>query len=494
MNTDEQILVTAAEDPAPFSASRGYGTIGANDGPIESPVVNNTIRNQLPQYEAVLSATLTAMSAGTVLAWTSPISNILEKGEFHNIEMSQSQLGWIGSLVPLGALCTCIPTGFICDKIGRKNTLLSLLIPYSLGWSLIVWSNNLTMLCFGRLICGIAVGACCVAAPLYVSEVAQKEIRGRLGSYFQLMVVTGILYAYTLGKYMDPTRYSVMCLLIPVIFFVTFIYQPESPVYYLKKSRYEDARISLVRLRRSEDVADELVRMEASVKETAQTHSSLRTLFARKAYRKAVIISMSLMFFQQFSGINAIIFYTGTIFNLSGFHFDARSATILVGFFQVVATFISSIVIEKLGRKILLITSDFVMALSTLVLGFYFSLKDHKIVDDDTIAAIGFIPIIALCVYIIVFSLGFGPIPWMISGEIFTPEVKSVTSSVAGALNWLLAFFITKLYLEAQADVGADVVFYFFTVISLCGTAFVYFVVPETKGKTVEEVQLLLEA
>lgn len=493
MSMDQQILVAADEEPAPFSASRGYGAIGNSEGTVESPVENNKLWNQIPQYVAVLSATLSAMSAGIVLAWTSPISNVLEKGDFHHIEMSQGQLGWIGSLVPLGALCTCIPTGFICDKVGRKTTLLSLLIPYSIGWSLIVWSTNLTMLYFGRLFCGIAVGACCVAAPLYISEIAQKEIRGRLGSYFQLMVVTGILYTYILGKYMDPTRYSVMCLCVPVVFFVMFIYQPESPVYYLKKSRYEDARNSLARLRNTEDVADELVRLESSVKETAQAQISIRALLARKAYKKAVVISMSLMFFQQFSGINAVIFYTSTIFGLSGFHFDARSATILVGFFQVIATFISTIIIEKLGRKILLIISDSVMALSTLTLGIYFSLKDHKAVDDATISAIGFLPILALCVYVIVFSLGFGPIPWMISGEIFTSDVKSVTSSVAGALNWFLAFLITKLYLEVQADVGADVVFYFFTVVSLCGTAFVYYVVPETKGKTVEEVQLLLE-
>ncbi|RZB40864.1 Sugar tr domain containing protein [Asbolus verrucosus] len=220
---------------------------------------------------------------------------------------------------------------------------------------------------------------------------------------------------------------------------------------------------------------------------------SISQTFKKKANWKAFIIAFALMFFQQFSGINAVILYTSNIFSSAGVELDANTAAIIMGAFQAIATFLSSLVIERLGRKILLFTSSIVMALSSFVLAVFFTLKYRSSLDITVLNDIGFIPIVSLCLFVVVFSIGLGPIPWMISSEIFTTEIKSVASSAAGTFNWFLAFLVTKFYLQVSEFVGQDTTFYVFGVTSLLGALFVYVVVPETKGKTVEEVQAELE-
>lgn len=418
----------------------------------------------------------------------------MEKNTYHGITVNDTQMGWIGSLTTLGALCMCIPTGFICDFIGRRLSLLLLIIPFSVGWSLLIWASSLHMLYIGRFICGLAVGACCIASPLYTSEIAQKEIRGALGSYFQLMVTIGILYAYLAGKYLSNTHYTISCAIVPIIFFILFVFQPETPLFYLKKGKFDKAKASLTRLRGKKfNVDAELNDLDTALKDAAFSNATLCYTLKKKATQRAFVISIGLMFFQQLSGINAIVFYTRDIFQQSGIKIDAQSATIIVGGVQVLATFISTLVVDSLGRKCLLFSSGFIMGISSAMLGVYFTIKDRHLIDDGHIMnELGYLPLVSVCVYVVVFSLGFGPIPWMISSEIYISEIKGVASSIAGSFNWFLAFLVTKFYLDLQNAIGTDITFYLFAVISLISAIFVYFVVPETKGKTLDEIQDLL--
>lgn len=430
------------------------------------------------------------MAAGAVLGWTSPILSEVEHGAIHNITVSDSQMGWIGSFATLGAMFMCFPTGLICDLIGRKTTLLLLVFPFSIGWSLIIWARSVLMLYFGRFILGTAVGACCVAAPLYTSEVAQKEIRGTLGSYFQLMVTIGILYVYIVGDALTINYYTVACAACTLVFVVCFFFQPETPLYYIKKGKFEKAKASLLKLRGpGYDVTRELGLIESEVKENNQSTFSLCQILKQKATLRALLITFGLMFFQQFSGINAIILYSSDIFIESGVKFDPKIACVVVAAFQAMATFASSLVVDKWGRRLLLLISASVMALSSLILGIFFTLKTHNVINGHTLNDIAFLPTLSLCTFVIVFSLGFGPIPWMISSEVFIPQVKSIAGAAAGSFNWGLAFLITKFYIELKNEIGQDTMFYIFAANSCIATLFVYFIVRETKGKTIEEIQ-----
>jgi MFS family permease len=164
-------------------------------------------------------------------------------------------------------------------------------------------------------------------------------------------------------------------------------------------------------------------------------------------------------------------------------------ATIIIGVMQVVSCFISTLVVDKLGRRILLLASVGVMSICTILLGLYFFLADR---DPANVENISWLPIVSLCFFIVMFSIGFGPIPWLMVGELFAPDVKSIAGPAAGTTNWLLAFIVTKTFNNLRDAMGIGPTFWLFSAISLVGVAFVFFIVPETKGKSLSDIQKML--
>ncbi|XP_044734814.1 facilitated trehalose transporter Tret1-like isoform X2 [Chrysoperla carnea] len=439
---------------------------------------------QLTQYTAAIAVTMGALAAGTVLSWTSPTkTQIVDNGDL-GFTVTDDEFSWVGGLMCLGAAVICFPIALVMDVIGRKITMLLLIIPFTIGWCLIYWAESVLMLYFGRFLTGLAGGAFCVSAPLYTSEIAQKEIRGTLGSYFQLMVTVGILFDYVAGAFLSVSDLTLCCLIIPFIFVLVFFFQPETPVYYVKKGKIEDARKSLTFFRGPHyNVELELQDMIAANEDSSSGYTSRTQILKTKGAQKAVLISFGLMLFQQFSGVNAVIFYAGNIFKEAGVGIKPDYAVIIVGVMQVIATFIASIVVEKLGRKILLLASDIVMAICSILLAVYFNLT------EENKTSVSWLPILALSLFIILFSLGFGPIPWMMVGEVVPKELKSTLTSTACTFNWVLAFFVTKFYQPLSDATSQSATFYGFATVSIIGTIFVFLLVPETKGKTLDEIQ-----
>lgn len=183
-----------------------------------------------PQYVAALAATGGALAAGTALGWTSPaspqISGENSTDTSYDFRLTSEEMSWVGSTLNLGAAAVCIPIGFLMNLIGRKWSMLSLVVPFTIGWGLIIWAQNLGMLITGRVFLGIASGAFCVTSPVYIGEIAQKEIRGTLGSYFQLMITIGILFVYAVGAGVSVMWLSIICGIIPLIFGAVFFLMP----------------------------------------------------------------------------------------------------------------------------------------------------------------------------------------------------------------------------------------------------------------------------
>jgi len=437
---------------------------------------------KVPQYAAAVSVTLGAFALGTVLAWTSPTGSEL------SAKLGETDWSWVGSLMALGAAVAVIPIGYLIDKIGRKYTMLALVLPFTGGWAFIAWADDSAALYMvGRFITGMMGGAFSLTAPAYTSEISEKEIRGALGSYFQLMVTIGILFAYGVGSATDVNIFSIICGIVPLVFGAIFWLMPETPLYYLKKGQKDRAQTSLQWFRgKNYDISTELKEIQATVDEAAAQKQSLVEAFRTPEAKKGLMVAFGLMFFQQLSGINAVIFYTTSIFEAAGSDLDPSIATIIVGVIQVVVTFISTLVVDRLGRRILLMISDSVMAICTLLLGVFFYLLNET--DNDT-SSLGWLPLTSVCVFIVVFSLGYGPIPWMMVGELFAPHIKGFASSLSCVLNWILAFIVTRFYADLASSFGIHTTFWIFSVISAIGTVFVFFIVPETKGKTLDEIQ-----
>lgn len=220
------------------------------------------------------------------------------------------------------------------------------------------------------------------------------------------MLVVGVLFSYIVGKYTTVFALNLICALIPIIFGVIFMFMPETPLFLISKGKKEAAAKSLKWLRGSEyDYSNELAELQAQNEADKKNKVSLAAALARRSTIKAIFISLGLMFFQQMSGINAVIFYTKDIFEAADTGIDSGIATIIVGIMQVISVFVSSIIVDKLGRRLLLLPSAIVMTLCTVLLGAYFFMKDQ---DKNSVASLGWLPIASLCVFIILFSVGFG--------------------------------------------------------------------------------------
>ncbi|KRG06534.1 facilitated trehalose transporter Tret1-2 homolog isoform X2 [Drosophila mojavensis] len=471
-----------------------YGSRQADQENLLGNMVHTSTENRsntFPQYVAALAAAGGAFAAGTLLGWTSPAeTEIINEGDAYGFHVSSEQYSWVSSFMTLGAACVCIPIGFLINFIGRKWTMLLLVAPFVLGWALLIWAQNVIMMYIARFILGIAGGAFCVTAPMYTGEIAQKDIRGTLGSFFQLMITIGILFVYGIGAGLKVFWMSIVCGILPIIFGVIFFFMPESPTYLVSKNRSESAVKSIQWLRGTEyDYRPELEELHQTDHEIRENKVNVLAALARPVTIKALSISLGLMFFQQLSGINAVIFYSEAIFEDANTGISSSMSTILIGVMQVVATFVSTMVVDKLGRRILLLASGAVMALSTTAIGVYFFMKDR---NADSVENLGWLPVASLCIFMIMFSIGYGPVPWLMMGELFATDIKGFAGSIAGTINWVLAFIVTKTFKNLNESLGSGGTFWLFAGVTLVGVIFVFLAVPETKGKSLNEIQMEL--
>ncbi|XP_065349056.1 facilitated trehalose transporter Tret1-2 homolog [Cloeon dipterum] len=442
----------------------------------------NTNGSTKTQYIAALAATLGAMALGTVLGWSSPAQTPILTGEVFSFTVSTSEFSWVGSVVNLGAAVSCLPTGFLVDWIGRKYTMLFISIPFVIGWAFIIWPAAVEMLIVGRFIAGFCGGLFCVASPMYIAEISDTKIRGLLSSFFQLLVVIGILFSYIIGAFVPVFWLSLICAIVPIAFAACFFWMPETPQYLLRRGKVDEATKSLQWFRGAHcDIKNELEDMKNAEEQERNNKISFFAMFGDRLALKGILILFGVFFLQQLSGINAVLFYANSIFESAGSTLDPNINSIIIGAVQVAATVPASLVVDRLGRKLLLLVSAVAMGVFIVILGFYFFYQ-NELVEQ------GWLPVTLLVLYIIFFSFGAGPVVWVVAAEIFAPQVKGPASAIGATSNWLLAFLVTLFYADMVAALNNYTTFWIFGGCCFLGAAFVLFVLPETKGKTNEQI------
>ena len=252
-----------------------------------------------------------------------------------------------------------------------------------------------------------------------------------------LFVFKGIVGAFVTWRWL-----SVACLGLSLLWSLAVLANPESHAYLMSRKDFDGARASLQRLRGHAYIETELNETQASLEEAAGQRFQISALWESVNLRP-LVVALMLMVGQQLSGVNAVIFFSVNIFNSAKTNLNSLLENIIVGGVQVVSTALAAVLIDKLGRRILLITSALIMIISLYGLGLYFWIqKNHP----DLANGIGFLPLSSLCLYIFAFSIGFGPIPWLMMSEIFSPEVKGITSSISGKLkctNHMVFIYVT---------------------------------------------------
>ncbi|XP_012255544.2 facilitated trehalose transporter Tret1-like [Athalia rosae] len=435
---------------------------------------------KLWQYMATISGCLLSVGAGTILSWTSPVLPKLNSPSAW-LYVNEEQGSWVGSLMAIGAIIGAVPAGGLADKLGRKKTILATAIPYITGWIMITFANNVLTLYFARLLGGIGVGATCVLVPMYIAEIAEPAIRGVLGSIFQLCISAGVLYGFVVGAIVSYTGLAIICCCVEIAFLASFFWMPESPVWLMCQGRKTEASKALKIFRGEDyDVNEELAAMQKSAEETASRKSSPADLINTKGARTALFSGLGLLALQQLTGINAVIFYGSTIFAAAGSSMAPDLASIVIALVQCVMSVIAAFIVDRVGRRVLLVFSSSVLALCLFFLGLYFQLN---------LTSMGWLPLLCLTLFMVAFAVGYGPVPWMMVGELFPPETKGLASVIAVIINWGTSFLVTKFFATLKEAYGDGVTFWLFAGIMVGATAFGFFVVPETRGKSLQQIQ-----
>ncbi|XP_040565134.1 facilitated trehalose transporter Tret1 isoform X1 [Lepeophtheirus salmonis] len=452
--------------------------------------VNVEIRSSngfLYQLFTASIASQAALLMGCSLGWSSPVIVLLSKSK-DGFVLSKSEEGWLASILFFGAIAGGPCAGYLIDKSGRKLALGVNAVLYALSLGVIVSAQYKWMLFAGRFLNGVSCGFTSISAPTYISEISSASNRGKLGIMFQIMVTIGILLINVIGL-IESWRWITVSIIIMDSIWLFFLYFiPESPVYHLINNNEPLARSVLQRLRGDEDIEEEvnvLKNVVASLNEKAAFSDLLKS-----CNLKPLLISILVMMGQQASGINAVLSYSESIFKSAHTNLKPLAETIIMDLVMVIATFFAAIVSDKLGRRVLLQISGSSIILTLFTIGTYYFLDSHNYAIAKTIR---WLPLLCLSLHVISFSMGYGPIPWLLMSEIFAPEVKGFASAIASGSNWGMGFLVTLTFPILSDLVGQYMVFFIYGSIMIILLILSIAFVPETKGKTLDEIHRLFK-
>ncbi|XP_018300970.1 solute carrier family 2, facilitated glucose transporter member 1 isoform X2 [Mycetomoellerius zeteki] len=396
------------------------------------------------------------------------------------------------SIFCVGGMIGGSMVGWAADRFGRKgglllNNILVLLTVIFEGSAKAAKSYEMVIV--GRFLIGINSGLNAGLAPMYLAEISPVHLRGAVGTVYQLVITISILVSQILGlEQVLGTANQwplLLCLTIVPAFFqmCTLPLCPESPKYLLlNRGKDMDAQRALSWLRGTIEVHDEMEEMRAeyeSVKLVPKV--TLRELFVNPALRIPLFISVMIMFAQQLSGINAVMFFSTKIFRMAQLDkHAAQSATMGVGAMNVLMTIVSLVLVEKAGRKTLLLVGFSGMFVDTALLAICLAFA-------ETSRAAAYFSIVLVIMFVVLFATGPGSIPWFLVSELFNQSARPPATSVAIAVNWTANFIVSIGFLPLQEVLG-PYVFIIFAVLQLFFTLFIYKKVPETKNKTMEEI------
>ena len=391
------------------------------------------------------------------------------------------QEGFLVSILLLGGVVGALFAGVLSDRWGRRNVMFLTTLIFLIGAVILAITANYHLFLAARVIIGIGVGIASLVSPLYLAEVAPPHYRGRFVCLFQIMVAAGILAAYginALFAQQDSWRVVFWISLIPAgVQLVGLFFIPESPGWLFRKGRPVPAEKALAVLRGDLEWKKHLSEMQMSG--TRQ--------YGKRKWEKRLIFIITVGFllsaFQQITGINTVIYYAPTIFGHTGASSaeSALVATLAVGIANFLVTFIAVWLIDKIGRRILLLIGVLGMAVCLGMLIFVLQVEKHPL-----------LAVISVVGYVSFFALSLGPVTWVVLSEIFPLQIRGFAMGLALFSNWFFNYIVSLTFLLLIQHWGISGTFALYTGISLLCFFFIFFCIPETKGKSLEEIEHML--
>lgn len=401
--------------------------------------------------------------------------------------LSIAEQGVLVSIILLAALVGALMGGYLADRLGRKWTIMLTAVLFILGSWITAEAHSYFMLLFGRLVSGIAVGVISVAAPLYLAEIAPPKSRGAIVSAYQLFITLGILGAYVINyiyaKKADWQEMFIIGSLPAAIQLLALFFIPESPGWLFKNGKSRLAIIALERLRLDQDWKNHIDEMKHSA--SSRNTRVWRLLFFSKL-RTILFIGLFISAFQQITGINTVIYYAPRIFQGAGYTsaISATFATLSIGVINVLATLVSVWLLDRIGRRRLLLIGIAGMVVSLCSLAITSFLRS-SLIDE--------MAVISLITYVAFFAIGLGPITWVLLSEIYPLKVRGKAMTLATFVNWLCNYFVSLTFPNLLVSIGIGGSFLLYGIISMIAFWFVLRYVPETKGKSLEEIEQILQ-
>ena len=404
----------------------------------------------------------------------------------NDFTLSTFALEVIVSGVLAGAAVGALAGGRLADIFGRRKLLIVTAIIFALGAILCALAMSAATLIMGRIIVGLGIGLSSGTVPVYISEVSPAEARGWQVSLFQLAITVGILSAYVVDYAFSRTegwRWMFGLAVVPAfIFALGMLYLPESPRWLAMKGQRANARTVLSRIRGTSDVDAEMDEVENTIEHT-EKGSGISDLLA-PSLRPALIVGIGLAIFQQITGINTVIYYAPIIIQSAGISSASGAilATAGIGVVNVLMTIVSMRLIDRIGRKPLLLTGIAGMAVSLGILSLSFHISMHS-------ATLAWVAVISMMAYVASFAISLGPIFWLLISEIYPLKIRSSTEGLAATFNWGSNLVVTLTFLTLVQRIGASRTFLLYALFAVAAWIFSFQYVPETKGRTLEEIE-----
>jgi sugar porter (SP) family MFS transporter len=405
----------------------------------------------------------------------------------NDFTLSVFALEVIVSGVLAGAAAGALAGGRLGDIFGRRPLLICTAIIFAVGAVLCAAATSPGMLIVGRIIVGLGIGLSSSTVPVYISEVSPADARGWTVSLFQLAITLGILLAYIVDyafAKIEGWRWMFGLALVPAaVFLIGMFYLPESPRWLAKRGYRDRARAILCRIRDSSDVDAELEEIEQTLAKSDE-HGNWRDLL-NPSLRPALAVGIGLAIFQQVTGINTVIYYAPLIIQSAGISSASGAilATAGIGVVNVLMTIVSMWLIDRVGRRPLLLTGIAGMIVTLGTLGWAFHSARHT-------SSLSSIAIVSMMVYVASFAISLGPIFWLLIAEIYPLKVRSSSEGLAATFNWGSNLLVSLTFLTLLNGIGAPRTFWLYGICAIGAWFFSYRFVPETKGRTLEQIEM----
>ncbi|XP_050545320.1 facilitated trehalose transporter Tret1-like [Daktulosphaira vitifoliae] len=414
------------------------------------------------------------------------------KDDHSAIRIDSSQESWIASMAALPMAAGSVLGGISMDKMGRKTTNLLICVPFVIGWAAVSLAKSLPAVFVGRLLTGLCTGMMGPPSAVYIAEVTEPQYRGAALAMISFSISAGILAVHTMGTFLDWRLVSALCSLVPFAGYLIIWFTPESPIWLREKGLVESAERAHSRLSGKPITSVDCYK-KTSPTVTAEQKPNFWKCIGRTSFLEPLVVLVTFFFVQQFSGVNAVAFYSVTLLRRISPELNEYYSTIALDVIRLAVSILACCLTRKFGRRPLAVISAAGTSISLLCLAVSVQNNAPSIIKAATASPItspnfNIIPLLSIVAYMLFVNIGLVPLPWIMAGEMFPSYCRELGSGLSTSFGFIMFYLVIQFSPLMLANIGTSMTFTIFGAVAGTGAIFLYLCLPETKNKTINDV------